>query len=310
MSSVSTLLFISQQVVIYIGIFLLAVGCFGQPFVLTIFLSLKTFRESSCAFYLTIMSIMNTLLLFTGLFTFVMINGFNINWTAISLFYCKFRMFYVQICILISFTSMCLAIIDQYLATCSNPRLHRFNQIKYARRIILIAACIWICHGIPALLFNNHIISSEHNQTICALTNVIFQKYYTAVYLTTLSGGLPIIIMIIFSFLSYRNIRQLAHRTIPMVRRELDKQITNMVLVQGCFGIIAVTPQIIYSFYSLAIGTPTDPTTSIILPSLWNLITTIYYFHFISSFPIYFLVSKRFRQQFFYVFHKISHTLT
>jgi len=63
-----------------------------------------------------------------------MINGFAINWTNMSLFYCKFRAFYVQSCVLISFTCMCLAIIDQFLATCSNSR---WNNIKLARYLVI-----------------------------------------------------------------------------------------------------------------------------------------------------------------------------
>jgi hypothetical protein len=88
---------ISQQVTIYVGLFLVVTGFIGGLLNIIVFFSLKTFRQSSCAFYLTIMSFVDTLQLFTGLFIFIMINGFGINWTDMSLFYCKFRAFYVQL---------------------------------------------------------------------------------------------------------------------------------------------------------------------------------------------------------------------
>ena len=103
-STSEALAFASKQIVIYVGFFILITGLMGGPLVLIVFLSLKTFRQSSCAFYLTIMSFVNTLYLFTGLLTFIMINGFGINWTTMSLFYCKFRPFYVQTSVLLSFT--------------------------------------------------------------------------------------------------------------------------------------------------------------------------------------------------------------
>jgi hypothetical protein len=57
----------------------------------------------------------------------IVITGFLMNWAFISLFYCKFRLILIIICIEMSFTCLCLAIIDQYFATCS---LLRWSNIK------------------------------------------------------------------------------------------------------------------------------------------------------------------------------------
>jgi hypothetical protein len=89
-TTASSLAFVSQQLVIYRGFFIFVAGLIGGPLVRIVFFGLQTFRQSSCAFYLTSMSIVNILHLFTGLLTFIMINGFGINWTNMSLFYCKF----------------------------------------------------------------------------------------------------------------------------------------------------------------------------------------------------------------------------
>jgi hypothetical protein len=154
--STSLLTILSQQLTIYIGLFLFIAGLIGGILNLIVFLSLQTFRQSSCAFYLTIMSIVNTSHLFTGLLTYIMINGFGIDWTSMSLGYCKFRYFYVALCLLISLTCMCSATIDQFLATCSNPRWYQWNNIKIARYIVIGAVILWILHGIPFLIYYNH----------------------------------------------------------------------------------------------------------------------------------------------------------
>ena len=74
----------------------LIAGVIGGFFNIIVFLSLQTFRQSSCAFYLTIMSIVNIGQLFTGLLSRIMISGFDIDWTVTSLFYCKFRYYCFQ----------------------------------------------------------------------------------------------------------------------------------------------------------------------------------------------------------------------
>ena len=272
--------FTSQEIVIYLGLFFFIAGVIGGPLVLIVFLSLKTFRESSCAFYLTIMSFVNISHLFTGLLTFIMINGFGINWTAMSTFYCKFRPFYVQVSVLLSFTCMCMAIIDQFLATCAHPRWHRWNSIKLARYILIGSVFLWILHGIPFLMYYNITLSPITGNPSCGITNAIFMKYTNVYYIPFLTSSIPLTTMIIFGCLAYRNVQHLAYRTVPLVRRELDKQLTKMVLVQVFCDIFAVMPQVIYSICSAVIGTPDDLLTLILLDFIRKLASVLNYFRF------------------------------
>ncbi len=70
---------------------------------------------------------------------------------------------------------------------------------------------------------------------------------------------LPIMTVILFEILAYRNVQQIAYRAFPLVRRELDKQLTVMVLVQVFCDVIFATPLIIQTIYSVIIGAPSDP---------------------------------------------------
>ena len=76
----------------------LIAGVVGGFLNIIVFLSLQTFRQSSCAFYLTIMSVFNIGQIVFRFTTRIMICGFGIDWTQTSLFYCKFRYFCFQIC--------------------------------------------------------------------------------------------------------------------------------------------------------------------------------------------------------------------
>jgi len=128
-SIISTLDCTTKQISIYLGIPILIIGVIGGFLNIIVFLSLKTFRQNSCAFYLTIMSFVNIGLLLTGLMSRITISGFDIDWTQTSSFYCKFRVYTDQFSILMSLTCICLATIDQFMSTNSPiPINHRNNN--------------------------------------------------------------------------------------------------------------------------------------------------------------------------------------
>ncbi|CAF3614672.1 unnamed protein product [Rotaria sp. Silwood1] len=337
--------FATQQISIYLGIPILIGGILGGILNIIVFLSLQTFRESSCAFFLTIMSFVNIGQLITGLLSRVMISGFGVDWTETSIFYCKFRISCLQFCALTSYTCMCLATIDQLLATSLQPRWQQCLNLKKAYRLCAMFFFIWLLHSIPSLIWYNLSLSVRTGKIGCVITNSIFQQYFTYVYLLILAGILPIIINITFGSIAYLrtgkigcvitnsifqqyftyvyllilagilpiiinitfgsiaycNVRQIPYRTIPLVRRELDKQLTTMVLVQVVFKVFVIVP---YITVLCVINTANLLSSSINITQLTfaNFVTGImYYLYFATPFYIYISVSKRFRQQFIHV---------
>jgi hypothetical protein len=133
-----------------------------------------------------------------------------------------------------------MATIDQYFATCSRPHWQQFCNIKFAQRIIIISVIIWMLHGIPYLFFYNHVVSPNTNNITCMNTNPIFEQYRIFFIILVLMGYLPIAIVALFGLMVYRNLQKLAYRTVPLVRRNLDKQLTVMFLVQAVVNIFTV----------------------------------------------------------------------
>lgn len=250
-STISSLDFAGKQTIIYVGIVTLIAGVIGGFLIPVVFLSLKTFRQNSCAFYLTIMSIVNIGQMLTGLLSRVMTTGFGIDWSQTSLFFCKFRFFCFQICTLTSMTCICLATIDQYLATCSRRRWQQWSNIKLARRLVLLWIMIWIVHNIPFLIYFIHIQSNATGKVSCVNTNSMFVQYINYVIIPIYGKFLPICITFFFGFLAYYNVRGLAHRTLPLVRRELDKQLTVMVLTLVLFSFFSIVPYTIVYLLSI-----------------------------------------------------------
>jgi hypothetical protein len=178
---------------------------------------------------------------------------------------------------------MCLATIDQFLATCSNSRWHQWNNIKTARYIVIGASIFWILHGIPFVIYYNQTVSTITGKTNCGITNAIFQQYYTFFYSACLKTSIPLAIMALFGVFAYRNVQQIAYRTVPLVRRELDKQLTVMVLVQVFYDVVTVLPTMIQTIYTIFIGTPSD----LFIETELNFISTVaslwFYLYFVVS---------------------------
>jgi hypothetical protein len=246
-SVIASLVSAYQQVIVYSGIPILALGLTGNCLNLIVFLSLKIFRENSCAFYLTMMSMVNIGQLLTGLLSRIMISGFDIDWTQISLFYCKFRTYIFQVTTLTSLVCLCLATIDQYLATCTRPHWQQWCNIKLARRLLLLIILLIIIEQIPCLIYYVQLQSSSTitGKQMCTITNMSFVQFNTYLNYLILGNIIPFSITFSFGLMAYRNIQQIAYRTVPLVRRELDKQLTVMVLVQVAYNLLTISPNLI-----------------------------------------------------------------
>jgi hypothetical protein len=86
---------------------------------------------------------------------------------------------------------------------------------------------------------------------VCTPTSLGYREYISSFYLPVLLGCLPIVVMIIFSLLSYFNIRSIASRQINIVRLRRDRQLTAMALLQVAFIVFASIPYTIYNIYDL-----------------------------------------------------------
>jgi hypothetical protein len=240
-STIVKINFIIQQLNIYVGLFIYITGIIGGLLNIVIFTTLKTFRETSCGFYLTVTSIFNIGQTIFGLTTRILNSGFSINLTDLS-WSCKLRTFLAQSCVLLSLTGMSLVTIDQYL---SMTTYRHFSSLKLAHRHIIIACCIWCFHGIFALIY------WDISAGICTQINIGYKKYLSDFYLPILLGCLPIFIMVTFSLLAFINIRTLASRRLNIVRLSRDRQLTAMALLQVTFIVFTSIPYTVFNIYDL-----------------------------------------------------------
>lgn len=281
-SLISTLLQANNKIIAYGGISIFLLGVVGNVLNVTVFLSLKTFRESSCAFYLTVLSIVNIGQLFTSLLTRIMITAFNIDWTQSSLIYCKFRSFAFQTTSMISFSCISLATIDQYFETCSRVQWHRWGHIRIAHRATIIAIVIAILLQSPCIFLYDHVKVPTTNTVVCTTVSdqfVSFNTYFNYLFLGNIA---PYSITFTFGLLAYHNIKEINYRTVPLVRRELDKQLTIMVLIQIVYTFISLSPNMIL-YIILAYGNVRNPIIVASLQLVYAVTLCLYYSYFAVS---------------------------
>jgi hypothetical protein len=250
-SLIATLSFITQQINIFAGTLILVIGVIGNLLTMIVFLSLHTFRQSSCSFYLNVMSFVNIGQLLTGLLSRITTNVSGIDWTQLSLVYCKLRMYLLVVCTDISMICMCLATIDQYFATCHRRRWQQWSHLKFACRLSAVSIVFSLLIAFPCLVYYIHTVSPMNGEITCTATNEFFNQLNIYLYRLIISNILPLFVTLVFGLLTYQNVKDIAYRTVPLVRRELDKQLTVMVLVQDVFTFFTILPIMISGFVSL-----------------------------------------------------------
>ena len=180
-------------------------------------------------------------------------------------------------------TCLCLATIDQYCATGSHIRWQQFCRIKIAYRLVVGTTIIWMLHGIVYLVYFVHAKSTCTNQTTCTIVDYNFTQYRIYVIVLTLLGILPVSIAVCFGLLAFRNIQQLTHRTRPIVRLELDKQLTVMVLAQVTMNVSTYFPYNTINSFATMTFIGSYPTIQRVLQFISTVAFVVYYIYFAVS---------------------------
>jgi hypothetical protein len=226
-NDITKLKFVSEQLTIYIGCISFVIGLFGNTLNLIVFMTLKTFRQTLCALYLTAASAINIVQLLCGLLPRILISGYGIDLTKTSVFLCKIRVFIGFIATLIWLTFICLGVADQFASITIRWR-HLCNR-RLALHVVMGVILFWCLYGIPYLIFYNVYVPPITGLLICTNTNWYLGIYISRVQLPVLLGCLSLSIQIVFGSLIWMNLHGKRGCRAPIVRLRRDKQLTAMV---------------------------------------------------------------------------------
>ncbi|CAF3806547.1 unnamed protein product [Adineta steineri] len=268
-----SLAYISQQVTIYVGWFFVIAGIGGNGLNILIFTSVRNYRQ-------TPFSVISR----------IFIAGYQIDLTLTSTFWCKLRAYLINVLTLISFTYSCLASIDQFLVTSRNANVRRFSNIKWAHRMMFIVIIVWCLHGIPQILFYD---ISSITQT-CRIINASY-SIYASIYVLSLTCIIPIVVMIVFGYLTYRNI----HLTrVIRAEQQADHQLVRMTLIQVILVVISITPYGMNNVYGLITSTISKDPDRLTKESFVSTILSLFtYVNYVGTCYMFLISSRRFRRQ-------------
>ncbi|CAF4060046.1 unnamed protein product [Rotaria magnacalcarata] len=219
------------------------------------------------------------------------------------MFPCNIQMAFAQIVGLMSHIIMCFGAIDQFMSTSLNESRQRFN-LKSIQRLIIIVIVIYILYGIPFFIYYDAIPLSGTNATACLPKDSggLFSKYVVYIGLPIFGGFLPVTIMSTFGFLTFRNVRRMARKNIPISRLRLDQQLTAMILIKILNFFVTVVPFLVVYIVRYIVSSHTNDT---IIQKQFQLVnrvfTMLFYVNYADNFYIFVASSGRFRRQLKYV---------
>ncbi|CAF1372201.1 unnamed protein product [Adineta ricciae] len=284
-----TLLTDSQQFTVYIGFFLLIIGIIGNGINILIFFKVRTYRQTPCTFYFLIESISNMIYILLNITLRILNIGYGIDIIAALSIWCKFRQFLLVTPGIFSMNLSCLAAIDQFLTTSKNVSVRHFSRIEFAHRIVILSLIFWCVHGIPIFVFYN----ISYPTKICMNTNAGYD-IYIVFYLLGLICAIPILIMILFGWLTYRNVCQIKR----LNALQVDRQLIRMTFTHVILSVISLLPFGIYQTYARLTKTvfkDSDRQMKEYFTS--TVLSMVTYLYFVGNCYIFLISSRSFRQK-------------
>ncbi|CAF1340157.1 unnamed protein product, partial [Adineta ricciae] len=302
-STIAYLRDVTDEIRFIFGLFNLVVGLISNLSLIIILTNLKIFRKTPSSFYLVAESYSNIGLLIFVCSSYISANIFRVDPTIVSLQWCKFRYGFNQVFGLCSLFIICFTTIDQYFSTNHRYAIRQLSTMKCAYLFLIIALLLSSSHGILFYIY----ALIDQSSFGCSIYDAMMKKYLSYFYFPVLSNALPILITMTFSLLSYRNVRRIVRRQIPIRRRRLDQQLTSMILIRVVSMIFFGLPYIITSLYRLNIPVGDNTLTTAVAALLTALGYSLLYANFSINFYLFLIVSVRFRCQVKHFIRKVSH---
>lgn len=169
--------------------------------------------------------------------------------------FCKLWYYILQATSIMYRWMLAIACIDRYALSSTNPYLRSWAQMKYAYRII-------VGNLIVSIIFPIHIlVMYDARGRNCGVFNNSPGSLYNAIIAIINTGIIPVVIMITFTWLIRKNLKQRQERRQmwanqqsadnreEQTQRKRDQQALTMLFVQISAFIILIAPWLIFNIY-------------------------------------------------------------
>lgn len=302
----------ASTAMIIAGIMMIILGLFGNILNIYVFFIWSRPRTntsdhhhgsqtSNSPLYLLVSSISDLILVLYLLLTRIIFDGFNYFISpSNTLILCKLRYFALYIFDFISLTCFCLAILDRFLITSRNVHLRQMSTKRKTTKMILFSIILLLAlHASPLAIY-----FQVSNTGQCVISGTAYSYYYLYVIEVLFHGIIPIMFLLLFGSLTFRNLHILQHQSHGHINH--DKQLSRMLILMS---LAIVVSSILYCieqiYYSISPGSSPE---QLKLTFVFHIIVSLlFYTNPVLSFYIYFISTPNFRHQVYKFLHYNRH---
>ncbi|CAF1047907.1 unnamed protein product [Adineta steineri] len=280
---------------------LLVFGSGGNILNAIIFLQ-KTLRSCSCSMYMIAAYFLHTIVLCFAMSTTL----YSLNHRdplTYSVPYCKIRQYLISAIFTMARCCVGMACVDRYAITSQNTHIRAFGRPHIARFIIITIIIVWLILPVHLIIYNT--IQNSR----CIMPGLY--PYFFAAYAIIIAAIIPPSMMITFSILAAKNIRQMRRRIQPSSMdtivgnsnihlKQYDYQLLKMLFIDVIIYCISAIPSPIYYIYAAITLQSIKTAEQIAWQNFFSYLAYQFLLYIAASTSLYtnLLVSKAFRKEF------------
>lgn len=184
-------------------------GTIGN-FLLIRILVQRSHRQNSCSLYLLSATVVNFILI-QCILPVAIYSANHVDPQTTSLVWCKIRSYLFNALLMIYRWSKMAACVDRAAMCSRHAWIRNFSEARVARRVILIFTIVWLLVPIHLAVYYR----IERGR--CVPESGVYAKFFSG-YSILISGWSPPIIMAVFGWIAYRNLKQVSRTKKSTIR--------------------------------------------------------------------------------------------
>lgn len=271
----------------YLMLALTVVGTISNLLNIFVFIRLKALRQMPNSVFLVTSFISSLVLLWASRFPRSILNITGVDLLVGSIVYCKVRWLFGRWGLNMAFTCRCLASIDRFLTTSSNPHYRRLFTVQRARILVIIFSTSYLAICVPDCIYYS-------GYSCTASTNARFvYKQFIAYFNLIITNILSVFVLAIFSMLTGYNLRSSRLKR----RNHLQAQVNRMMLAEFVLAFITILPNFVYNIYVQVTQSMVKTQLRLAQETLWSTVSTIVSFTMnVGTLYVYLIVSPAYRR--------------
>ncbi|CAF1252433.1 unnamed protein product [Rotaria sp. Silwood1] len=286
-----SLILVAIQLICIIVPFIIIIGIIGNS-INIIVLTRSALYNHSCSRYFLALAGNNLFLSSAFLINRLLITGYQLDLTKISLLSCKFIQYVTGVCVVISPYFIVLASIDRYCASSKNIQRRKFSNIRITRWALIFVVILIGLYYINYLVL---IDLRKDDSFGCAIRGDTIYKQIYPITQVMVFAIIPPCLMGFFGGMTIYNMKHI--RFLPRVAvryRRTENQLGRMLILQvGTYIVLTLPLSIAY----LILVLPNSFKTTTKFQFMYLICQLFFYLSCVTAFILYFFSADIYRHE-------------